>query len=253
MSDIGVQSLAEPTQSLTQWQRVIDTFTSPSKTFEDIKRGNRSWWMPFLITIVFSYIFFAAITMRIGWTQVAENTIHLNQKAEEKLSQAPAASREMAMKMTQYSMEGGFAASPLLILLVGAIVSLVMWGTINFIFGGRATFSAVFAVWMYASLPGILKAVLGTIVIFAGLAPESFNITNPAPTSLGAFLSPQDVGAAIYKLASSIDITVIWYLILLSIGLAIVAGVKRSSGYTAVFGWWALIVLFGVAVAAIRG
>lgn len=253
MSDIGVQSLAEPTHKLTQWQRVIDTFTSPSKTFEDIKLGNRSWWMPFLITIVFSYIFFAAITLRIGWTQVAENVIHLNQKAEEKLAQAPPASREMAMKFTQYSIEGPFAASPVLILFVGAIVSLIMWGTINFIFGGRATFPAIFAVWMYASLPRIIAALLGTIVIYAGLAPESFNITTPAPTSIGAFLSPQDVGAAVYKLASSIDVTIIWYMVLFSIGLATVAGVKRSSGYIAVFGWWAIIVLFGVGVAAIRG
>lgn len=253
MSEIGVQSPAEPTQKLTQMQRVIDTFTAPSKTFADIKAGNRSWWMPFLISIVFSYIFFAAITMRIGWSQVAENVIHLNQKAEDRLSQAPPASREMAIKFTQYSIEGPFAASPILILLVGAIVSLVMWGTINFVFGGRATFPAVFAVWMYASLPGILKALLGTIVIFAGLAPESFNITTPAPTSIGAFLSPQDVGPAVYKLASSIDVTIIWYMVLFSIGLAIVAGVRRSSGYIAVFGWWAIIVLLGVGVAAIRG
>ena len=32
----------------------------------------------------------------------------------------------------------------------------------------------------------------------------------------------------------------------MGIGLAIVAGAKRSSGYIAVFGWWALIVLVGV-------
>jgi len=33
-------------------------------------------------------------------------------------------------------------------------------------------------------------------------------------------------------------------------GIAIVAGVKRSSGYIAVFGWWALIVLISVGYAA---
>jgi hypothetical protein len=37
----------------------------------------------------------------------------------------------------------------------------------------------------------------------------------------------------------------------MGMGLAIVAGVKRTSGYIAVFGWWALIVLFGVSTAAI--
>jgi len=32
-----------------------------------------------------------------------------------------------------------------------------------------------------------------------------------------------------------------------------VAGVKRGSGYIAVFGWWVIFVLFGVGMAAIMG
>jgi hypothetical protein len=32
-----------------------------------------------------------------------------------------------------------------------------------------------------------------------------------------------------------------------------VAGVKRSSGYIAVFGWWIIVVLVGVGFAAIQG
>lgn len=38
---------------------------------------------------------------------------------------------------------------------------------------------------------------------------------------------------------------------LLGMGTAIVAGVKKTSGYIAVFGWWAIFVLIGVGVAAI--
>jgi hypothetical protein len=169
------------------------------------------------------------------------------------MAQLPEAQRDTAMKFTQYSMEGAFAANPVLVLISGAIIALVVWGTINFVFGGKATFPEIFAVWVYASLPAIIKTVLGTIVIFSGMAPESFNLANFAPTSVGAFLNPQDTGAALYKLASSLDFTSIWYLVLLGMGTAIVGKVKRSSGYIAVFGWWAIIVLFGVGMAAIRG
>ena len=42
----------------------------------------------------------------------------------------------------------------------------------------------------------------------------------------------------------------IWTLVLLGMGTATVAGVKRTSGYIAVFGWWAIIVLIGVGWAA---
>ena len=48
----------------------------------------------------------------------------------------------------------------------------------------------------------------------------------------------------------SIDVITIWSLVLVGIGTAIVAGVKRSSGYIASFGWWALIVLGSAGLAA---
>jgi hypothetical protein len=253
MNDQAVQPVAETTPGLTQMQRVVNTFTAPSKTFQDIKRGNRSWWMPFLIMALIGYIFFAAITMRIGWNQVAQNAIHMNPKAEEQMSQLPKDQLEMRMKFTQYAMQGSFAAGPVLILAVLALASLVLWGTINFGFGGKATFGSTFAVYMYASLPGVFKTILGTIVIFAGMAPESFNLNNFAPTSVGSFLNPVETNPALYKLASALDFTTIWSMVLLGIGIAVVAGVKRSSGYIAVFGWWAVIVLITVGWAAVTG
>lgn len=252
MGDSLVQP-AEASSHLTQWQRLANIFSAPSKTFEDIHRGNRSWWMPLVILSLFAYMLFAAITLKVGWAQVAQNTVHQNPKTEEQLEQAPPERRETTLRFMQYSMQGSFAATPVFVLAALALGSLGLWGTINFGFGGRATFGAVFAVWMYAALPGIIKSLLGAIVLFAGAAPESFNLANFAPTSLGAFLSPTDTAPALYRLATSLDITTIWTLVLLGMGTAIVAGVKRSSGYIAVFGWWAIFVLFGVGWAAIFG
>lgn len=251
MSDLAHQTIAEAAPGLSQWQRVASTFTAPSRTFEDIKRGNRSWWMPLLFVALAGYVLFAAVTFKVGWAQVAQNTIHLDPKAEERMEQMPEASRATTMKFTLYSMEGSFAAAPLIVMAVLALGSLGLWGTINFGFGGRATYGGIFAVWMFAALPGIIKSLLGAIVLYAGAAPESFNLNNFAPTSVGAFLSPTDTNAALYKLASALDFTVIWSLVLLGMGVAIVAGVKRSSGYIAVFGWWAIFVLFGVGWAAV--
>jgi hypothetical protein len=250
MSDLEVQPAQGTAAGLTQWQRVGNAFAAPAKTFEDIQRGNRSWWLPFLIAIVVSYVLFAAITLRIGWPQVAQNAIHFNPKSEARLAQVPDAQREMTMKITQNFMEGIFLASPLLVLIIALITSLVLVGTINFGFGGKAKLGSVFAVWFYATLPGAIKALLGAVAIFSGLAPDSFNLNNFAPTNVGAFLNPLDTGAALYKLASGLDVTTIWSVALLSIGLATVAGVKRSSGYIAVFGWWALILLVSVGWAA---
>ena len=73
---------------------------------------------------------------------------------------------------------------------------------------------------------------------------------NPAGTNLGFYLMPPDVPMALWTVYTALDITIIWTLVLFSIGLAKVAGTKPSSGYIAVFGWWIIGILFQVGMAA---
>ncbi len=253
MSDLEVQPTAEAAPGLSQLQRVANTFTAPSKTFEDIKRGHKSWWLPFVILALVSYILFAAVSMKIGMQTVVDNQIRLDPKAEERMASATPEQRAAGTKISLYITEGVFIANPILLLAGVAVMSLGIWATINFAFGGKATYGSIFTVWMFASLPSIVKTLLGVIVIFAGAAPESFNIKNFAPTNAAAFMNPMEANKVLYSLASSLDFVTIWTLILLGMGTAIVAGVKRSSGYIAVFAWWALFVLIGVGWAAAMG
>jgi hypothetical protein len=235
---------------LTQMQRVIYTFTAPTKTFNDIKR-NTSWWMPFLILAVVGYILFAAVTLKVGMQQVVDNQMHLDPKAEARMAAATPEQKAMTQKISLYVTEGIFIANPIFLLIGVGILAGGLLATINFGFGGKAKYWTVFCAYLYATLPSVIKTLLGTIVIFAGLDPESFNIKNFAPTNVAAiFLNPVTSNKALYALASSLDVVTIWTLVLLSIGVATVAGVKRSAGYTAVFGWWALFVLISVGWAA---
>jgi hypothetical protein len=250
MSDLGVQSAADVAPGLSQMQRLTNTFTAPSKTFEDIKRGNKSWWMPFVIYIVLGFVFYGVVNAKVGMRQVSENQIKISPKTEEQMAQLSPEQREQRMKISTSITQGLFLGSPVFLLLMGAVISLVLLGTINFGFGGKAKFGSVFAVWMYAMLPSCIKTLLGVVVLYAGTAPESFNIKNFAPTNLGAFLNPIETNAGLYSFATSIDVITIWSLVLVGIGTALVAGVKRSSGYIASFGWWALIVLGSAGLAA---
>ena len=189
--------------------------------------------------------------MKIGIQQVVDNQIHMDPKAEARMSQGTPEQNAMAAKVSLYITEGIFIANPALVIAGLALLSVGLWATINFGFGGKSKYGSVLAVWMYASLPTIVKTLLGTIVIFSGMAPESFNIKNFAPTNAAAiFMNPVESNKALYSLASSLDVITIWSLVLLGMGVATVAGVKRSSGYIAVFGWWAVFVLIGVGWAA---
>lgn len=253
MSDTGVQPTAESTPGLSQMQRFMSTFTAPSKVFTDIKNGHLSWWLPFLLYIALGYAFYFVVDAKVGMQQAAENQIQMNAKAQERMAQLTPEQRESQMKLTVTITRVAFLCTPVFIVIMGLIISLVMWGTINFGFGGKATFGKVWTVWVYGMLPSVFKTLLGIIVLYAGAAPESFNSRNFAPTNLGAFLNVTDTNAALYSLASSIDAITIWTLILVGMGTAIVAGVKRGSGYIASFGWWALLVLGGAGWAALMG
>lgn len=252
MSNLEVQPGAGSAQAgaaLTQWQRVGNVFISPSKTFEDIKRGNTSWWLPYLISVVLLYVLFAAITTKIGWQQVAANSIASNAKQAERFQSLTPAQRAQGYKVAGLITEVIFTATPVTVLIIAGLVSLILWGTMNFGFGGRATFPQVFAMNMYAALPRSILPVLATAAILAGLAPDSFNINNMAATNVAYFLSMQDTGHALYALLSQLDVAGIWTAILLSLGLARVAGKKNSAGFITVFGWWGLWVVIMVAIA----
>jgi len=126
MSDLEIHPVAAavpPSPGLSQIERVTNVFSAPSKTFEDIKRGNRSWWMPWLILVLVGLVFFAAISMKIGMQQVVDNQNHLNPKQEEKMAQMPPEQRAVAAKWGLYITEGIFIASPVLVLLKAAIVA----------------------------------------------------------------------------------------------------------------------------------
>ncbi len=258
MNDQENQNVGVPAPEgagLSQLQRLTNTFTAPSKTFEDIKRGNRSWWLPFIIVILCGAFLYTAITLNVTWKGVYENQQRLAPEwAKQMLEKAPPEKRAKAEEMGPKQQAITWALSPLGILLIDLAVTGVLLGTINFGFGGNAKFASIFAVTLYAGLAlWPARLVLAGIALFAGEQPESFNIGNPAPTNIGAFLFQQDTPAALYALASCLDVLSIWCLVLTSIGVATVAGVKRNSGYIAVFGWWAIFVLFRVGLAAITG
>lgn len=248
-----VQSPAAEATGLSQMQRVANTFTAPSKTFEDIKRGNRSWWLPFIILSLVSYLFFAAVTQKVGIQQVVDNQTRLSPKAQERVANATPEQRAQGNKISVAITEAAFIGGPLIGLLGALVTSLGLMGTINFGFGGRAKFGDIFAVSYYAWLPSMVKPILGMIVLYAGMAPEAFNIRNFSPTNLGAFLDPIETNKALYTMATWLDGVSIWMMVLLGMGVATVAGVKRSSGYIAVFGWWAIFLLVSIGSAVAFG
>jgi Yip1 domain len=241
-------SAVPPGEGLSESSRVINTFIAPSKTFTDINR-NSSWWVPFVIMSIVSILFVFAIDQKISFQRVADNQLKANPKQMDQFEKLPpdqqAAQMNIRLKATKW-ISYGF---PVFILLVLVISAAVLMGTFNFGAGAQISFGRSLAVVMYAHLPGILKSILAAVAVFAGMDPEGFQIDNPIATNPGFFFSPTD-HPALYKLASSIDLFTIWTLVLLVIGFTCISKVKKGTSAAIVFGWYAVVVLVGVAFAA---
>ncbi|MDR3750521.1 MAG: YIP1 family protein [Terracidiphilus sp.] len=252
MSDPEVQSVAATGGTgLSQLQRISNMFLEPSKTFEDIKLGNKSWWLPFLLFVLVGTGLWATVTVKVGWDQVVVNSMQMNPKQAAQLDRLTPEQQATQKRIATIAQTWIWALAPAGVLLLNLIAAGILLATINFGFGGRATFGKVLAVSWYAGLPGLVKLALGTAGLWAGLTPESFLPQNPAGTNLGFYLTPPDVSTVLWSLCSALDILTIWTLVLFSIGLAKVAGTKTSTGFYAVFGWWVLSLLVGVGMAAI--
>ncbi len=251
MSDQAAVPPVESAPGLSQWERVFDTFIAPVKTFTDIRR-NTSWWLPWLILSILAIALAFTVQQQVGWSQIYHNMLQQNPKAMEQLQKASTGHAAEMINVGTKATEISVFAEPLLLLLAGLVISAVLWGTLNFVFGGHARFGQVYAVWFYASLPLALMSLLAIISLYSGLDPGSFNLKNPVGTNIGYYL-PSDSPHWLAALLASADVLKIWTAVLLTVGCAIVAQIKRSRAAIAVFGWWFLFIILSVGSAALTG
>ena len=236
---------------LSQMERVVDTFVAPTKTFKDILRDS-SWWLPYLLGALLGILFAYVILNKVGVATLVDGVVHHSKTLEDTLANAtPAdAARIRGRIETQFKFS---YLGPVIGLVSGLICAGVLLGTANFVFGGKAKYKQMLAVWFYASLPLVLFYLLVIISIYAGMGGDQFDIQNAIGTNIGYYLSGSELPRWMVTLLAALDVFAIWTALLLTLGVSIVAGIKRSAAAIVVFGWWFLFVLLKVVGAAFTG
>jgi len=221
---------------LSEGARIANTFVAPSKTFTDLRRS-ASWWGPWLLISIFSMLFIYAMGRQVGFEQISRNQVAHSSRAEqfEKLPADQQAKQiQLSSKIIRYFAYG----SPVMILFYFLISTLVLWTTFKIAAGAETTFGQAYAIVMYASLPGIVGAILGIVSLFAGIDPEGFDVNKPVGTNLAYYLDPASTGKFVHGMASALDVITLWTIVLLGIGFASTSKVKRSTAITIVAAWY---------------
>jgi Yip1 domain len=241
-------ALSEGAAPLSEGRRLIDVFFAPSKIFTDLRR-NASWWAPFLITAIVSMLFVYVVDQKVGFRKVAENQIKAQPKQAERMEQMPADQREKVMQQ-QVSLTRIISYAFVLVLLLWfVIVAAVLLATIKFGVGAEVKFKTLFALTIYATLPGLLKSLLAIAAILAGVSSDGFTFQNPVATNPGYFIDPT-AAPVLYSLLTKLDIFSIWTMVLTAIGITCISKVKTGTAFAVVFGWFIFLTLAGVGFTA---
>jgi hypothetical protein len=233
---------------LSEGARIVNTFIAPSKTFTDLRR-NASWWAPWLLISIFSMLFIYAMGRQIGFDQISRNQVAHSSRAEQ-FEKLPADQQARQIHLSSTIIRYIAYGSPVMILFYFLISTVVLWATFKIAAGAETTFGQAYAIVMYASLPGIVGAILGIVSLFSGVDPEGFDINNPVGTNLAYYLDQATTGKFLHSMASAVDLINLWTIVLLGIGFACTSKVKRSTAIGIVAAWYLAYKLLGAGVAA---
>lgn len=230
--------------------RVALAFTSPTRAFANLGKGG-SWWAPYLVLVIVSLGLAATMGRTVGWETVTRNNIASSPKQQARFDQAPAAQQEqqiaIAARFTRIAIYIGFILGPLVL---SAIIAAILLATFNFGLGASARFGPLFAVYLLSSMPQVIKSLLAILFLLLGVGRESFLTSNPVGSNLAYYLQGSSAPHWLLAMLSWFDVFLIWQVVLLVIGCAMVAKVSRGRAAAVVIGWVVLFMLVTTAVAA---
>jgi hypothetical protein len=204
--------------------------TSPRETFAEVAARPKWFGMAALILIVTALCTGAFFSTQVGQTAYLDRVA---ESARQSGREIPEAQWSVMQKMASY-MGLIYAVSTLVL---GPLMWLVMAGILFAVFnaalGGTATFRQLFAVFVHSSAVTVLQQLFVTPLNY-------FRETMTSATNLAVFLPMLGEDSFLAKLLGTIDLFIIWWLVVLAIGLGVLF--KRKTGPIAT----GLFVVYGV-------
>jgi hypothetical protein len=232
MSNTAVSTGAPPAP-LSLVARFLGIITSPKETYRSVAAHPRWFGMLLLVAVVIAV--FAALPM----TTDAGKEAALDQQVKQMES--------MGFTVTDEQYEGmrrtiSFAPYTFgITMLVGTpvmtlIVAGILFAVFNAFMGGDATFKQLFAVVVHASvISGLQQLFTGPVNYFRGAVTSA--------TNLAALLPAIEENSFLGRVLAMTDLFLIWYVLVLAIGLGVLYRRRTQPIAMTLFGLYAVFVL----------
>jgi hypothetical protein len=224
--------------------RLIGIVTAPADTFRAVVAHPRIFGMLAVVTIGVAVLATAPMMTEAGKEAALEQQV----KQQEAWTGQPMTDeqydrmRQMSGITPYFSLVGVLISAPLMTLITAGI----LFAIFNAAMGGNATFKQLFSVVTHAGVISLLNQLFSAPVnIMRGSVGGVAN--------LGALVPFMDEGSFVARLLGAIDIFMVWYVIVLAIGLAVLYRRRTQPIAVTLFAIYAVIALGYAAFPLLRG
>lgn len=195
--------------------RIIGVIVSPKDTFTAIA-ANPRWIGVLAVTLVIG-----AVCQYLALSSPAMQDAMVDQALRQN-AQANEAQIERFISILPYALAGAT-------LILGPAFSAAIAGILMLIFstlmGGAAKFKQVFAVTAHSGVISMLQGILTAALLLSGAKPSG---TSPPGANLAVFVPMLEETSFVTRFLGAIDLVLVWWIITLSIGLAVLY--RRRTG-----------------------
>ena len=219
--------------------RIVGVFFSPRATFADVAARPKAFGALAIGLIIVVGSLFLLFSTEVGQQAFIDQQLQGSESFGRTMSDQQLQGIERIAPYMGYIIACSYLIFIPIVLL---IFTGILLGIFNALLGGDATFKQVFAVVSHAGLITVLQT------IFA-MPLDYVRKTLSSPTTLGAFVPFLDENSFLARLLGTIDLFQIWWLVTLSIGLAVLYKRRTGPVATSLLTVYAVIIL---AIAAVR-
>jgi len=233
-ADAVQQPVAAP-QSLPA--RVVGVLTSPGDTFRSVAADPRWLGVMLLTTLVVAGLWFWFLSTESGQAAMLDQQVRQIEAWGQTVSDQQYTGIQQSLPFMRYIVSGTT-------LVIGPLMTLITAGLLFAVFnaglGGNAAFKQVFSIVAHA----------GIVMLLQALVIMPLNYVRESTTSafnLAVFLPMLDENSLAARFLGMIDLFIIWWLVVLAIGLAVLY--RRKTQPIAI----TLFVIYGVIALVIAG
>ena len=236
-------------------KRFANLLVSPFKAMGEINQ-RPTWLVPIVISVLLSMLFMIYLNRKLdaGWQEITRKTLR---ERVEKMGGDPQAQPDIGLYTQTAKTLTTLSVVVTRVVLILLLATAFAGGMV--MLGAQVTFKKLVSVIAWSSLvPQVvymLVAVLSLTLASADRLKEVYpsNLSAMMVTNLSIILD-KDASPVLQAIYSSFDVFTIWFLVLLGIGFAAIAGTKKVTlrhTTVLVFGLWVVWIILKVIYVAV--